>query len=351
MAVAITSEPYNQTFSLSKEFILTTLAGSVLADALELDPEATLIPLTNPIITPSVMQFLVDYSQGREPQKHIPDLIAASRYLNLPWMLYYTDPLYDAIPNKQNFAAPENLAVWRQAIKENNVWIVGLLSAKGMPIDPYDLNRAIKAKAVDVVAVLLGKVQFDPKSVWSAAKKSGSVPIIKLLEATGQYTLDWQHLHSYLYDAIYSNQPELFEHFLTEFASKFGFTSIDPVFSSTFRHGRGPMVTSVLRYGPPRGEELWIALENNFPDIALQVVNDSRFDPNSKLATNLDLAAERGYDEIIAALLNNPKTRLNKDIITKALKSDKRHGNSKLRQALLQSPQLKSKYRPLLLQT
>jgi hypothetical protein len=117
MAVAITLEPENQTFSLPRDFILTTLQGSLLADALELDPEATLIPMTNPIITPAVMQFLVDYSNGREPEKHIPDLISASRYLNLPWMLYYVDPLYDEIPNKQNWAAPENMDIWRRTIK------------------------------------------------------------------------------------------------------------------------------------------------------------------------------------------------------------------------------------------
>jgi hypothetical protein len=229
--------------------------------------------------------------------------------------------------------------------------MVGFLLAKGMPVDQYDLNRAIKAKAVDVVALLLGKVKFDPKSAWSAAKKSGSVPIIKLLEATGQYTLDWQHLHNNLYDALVANQPELFDYFLTEFASKFGFTNVNTIYSQAIGLGREPMVTALLLYDGPMGGDVWSAIHNNHPKIALQLISDPRFDPNDNLSNNLGLAAEKGYDEIIAALLNNPKTRLNKDIITKALKSDQRHGNSKLRQALLQSPQLKSKYQPLLLQT
>lgn len=351
MDVTIQLEPYHQTFSLPKDFILTTLHGSLFADALELDPEATLIPMTNPIITPAVMQFLVDYSQGKEPEKYIPDLIEASRYLNIPWMLYYTDPLYDYISNKQNWAAPDNGAIWSQAIKGNHVWIIGLLLAKGMPAGQFNLNEAITAKAVDVVALLLEKINYDPRMTWSVALQSGSVPIIKLLEATGQYPLDWQHLHNALYETVHSNQPELFEYFLQEFASKFGFTNVDTVYSQAIDFGRASMVTAVLQYDGPKGGDIWSSLHKNHPTIALQLISDPRFDPNDNLSSNLDLAAGRGYAEVIAALINNPKTRLNKDIITKALKSDQRHGNSILRQALLQSPQLKSKYLPLLLKT
>lgn len=108
MSIDVFLEPFQQTFSLPKEFIQTTLQRSLLADALELDSEATLIPISNPIITPAVMQFLVDYSQGREPEKHIPDLIQASGYFGILWMLYYVDPLYDAITDKINWNSPNN---------------------------------------------------------------------------------------------------------------------------------------------------------------------------------------------------------------------------------------------------
>ena len=132
MLVSVYLEPYHKTFILPREFILTTLQGSLFADALESDPEATVIPMINPLVTPAVMQFLVDYSQNREPPKHIPDLINAHRYLNIPWMMYYTDPLYDKIIDKVDWNSSSNQAILETAIRENRIWIVGYYLMKGI---------------------------------------------------------------------------------------------------------------------------------------------------------------------------------------------------------------------------
>lgn len=160
MDVTIYLEPYRQTFSLPRDFILSTLACSLFADALEGDPNATVIPMINPIITPAVMQFLVDYSQGREPVKHSPDLVKASAYLNLPWMMYYTDPLYDAITDRatlSSFLSAHNLGILNLAIKENRLWVVGYFLAKGVEPSFQMFEAAVKMGSLDMVKILLSK--------------------------------------------------------------------------------------------------------------------------------------------------------------------------------------------------
>jgi len=173
MDVTIFLEPYQQTFLLPRDFIQTTLAGSLFAEALEGDPEATVIPMINPIVTPAVMQFLVDYSQGREPIQHIPYLplggahsvVAASRYLNIPWMLYYADPLYDAITDRgtlSSFLSARNLGLLNRAIKENHLWVVGYFLAKGVEPNFQMLETAVETGSLDMVKILLSK--YTPKT-------------------------------------------------------------------------------------------------------------------------------------------------------------------------------------------
>lgn len=165
MSVDINLLPYNLTYTLPRDFILSTLVGSLLAEALDGDPEAMVIPMINPIVTPAVMQFLVDYSQGQEPIQHIPDLIEASRYLNIPWMLYYTDPLYDAITDRatlSSFLSVRNLDLLNRAIRENRLWVVGYFLAKGVEPTFQMLEAAIKARSVDVFKILLSK--YTPKT-------------------------------------------------------------------------------------------------------------------------------------------------------------------------------------------
>src|SRR5579885_3882315 len=97
MAVAINLPSSHRTFFLSRDVIQSFLPRSLFAEALDLDPNATQIDIPNPLVTPEVMQVIVDYFEGKEPTKHVPALAEASKYLNIPWLLYYAEPLYDQI--------------------------------------------------------------------------------------------------------------------------------------------------------------------------------------------------------------------------------------------------------------
>src|SRR5437868_187578 len=137
MAVAIVLAS-GQIYSLPRDFILTSLPGSLLAQALADDPEATEIIIPNPVVTPHVMQVLVDYSQGIEPTEHDTNLIPADDYLNSPLLLAFADPLYDQIPNRFNILETENREVWVEAIRRNHDSIVSYFLAKGWIPDNTD---------------------------------------------------------------------------------------------------------------------------------------------------------------------------------------------------------------------
>jgi len=97
MSVEIHLIPYAQTFALPKDFIRQKLVGSLWADALELDPDAKEIQMTNLAVNPKALVCLVNLSEGKEPTKHEPDLAEAGRYLNLDRLIAYSDPLYDKV--------------------------------------------------------------------------------------------------------------------------------------------------------------------------------------------------------------------------------------------------------------
>jgi hypothetical protein len=97
MSIDIHLLSHNQTVTLSKEFIRKDLTGSLFSEALEFDPEAKEISITNPVVTPKVLLCLVNLSQGKEPIQHDPDLASSGHYLNLDVLLAYADPHYDNV--------------------------------------------------------------------------------------------------------------------------------------------------------------------------------------------------------------------------------------------------------------
>src|SRR5437879_4463475 len=121
----------NQTYILPKEWIRSSLPGSLLDSALQDDPEATELMITHPDVSPESLQVLVNLTRGLEPVKHSPSLALAHRYLNIPGLLYYTDPLYDQILNRQDITDAANEAVFDMAIKGNHSLIVGYYLIKG----------------------------------------------------------------------------------------------------------------------------------------------------------------------------------------------------------------------------
>src|SRR5579884_4127959 len=101
-SVQINLQPYNRTFTFSRATIAQFLPQSLLAQALEEDPNATTIDITNSVVTPEAMQTILDYTQGIEPAAANQELAAVDRYLNIPWLQYYADPLYNQVRRPVN---------------------------------------------------------------------------------------------------------------------------------------------------------------------------------------------------------------------------------------------------------
>jgi len=180
-------EPYGQTFSLAKDFIRSSLPQSIFASALQDDPNATEITITHPDVTPVAMEGIFLYSQGIEPQSHVPNLILANRYLNIPWLLYYVDPLYDQIPNRTYIDDPDNEPILEQAITGNHDWIVGYFMVKGWVPSIYNLVEAVKAHAEAVVRVLMLSPEIDlagdENELFRTAAGEGQTELVKQLLA------------------------------------------------------------------------------------------------------------------------------------------------------------------------
>jgi hypothetical protein len=116
--VTIRLSTYNTSFILQRQAIQDFLPKSLFAQALSEDPNATVIDITNPVVTPKAMQTILDYTRGIEPIVANPELVAVDRYLNIPWLKYYADPLYNEIRQPVNvhrftkwkYLTPEDLA-------------------------------------------------------------------------------------------------------------------------------------------------------------------------------------------------------------------------------------------------
>lgn len=150
MSVDIHLVPYQQTFSLSKDFIRKDLAKSLFAEAIELDPDAKEISITNPVITPKVLSCFVDLSQGKEPIQHNPDFASAGHYLNIDVLSAYADPLYDRVRLQ---VTPDRL---RYIITENRAPLLRYIIRRHPDIDytPY-LSIAFTYNVRNVAEVLL----------------------------------------------------------------------------------------------------------------------------------------------------------------------------------------------------
>ena len=325
MSVHIHLPTYQQDFSLSRHFIQTDLPGSLFAEALETDPTTPEITLTNPIITPDIIQFLVDYSQGKEPAMHNPNLVIGYKYLNIPWMLYYIDPMYDEI-DKSNMETLANRRLLDRAIRENRVLVVGYFIVKGFPVTESMLELAVKSGAVDVVKILLPRLQeVNRRHLLDLAVLAQSLPIIDLLLQT-----PIEVIYEWLHAAVMLNRPDILDRLLkVASAQKSIFADsvsaylsyggmLKDLLSLAVDAERPNIVDYLLSQtdvNPSQDENdpLLSALNEHNMEIALRIMAAPRFDPNS----NLDqiLAAEEGPTPIVEALLQNPKTRLTRDLL------------------------------------
>ena len=169
---------YQQSFSLPRDFILQILPESLFASALQEDVSSNEIVLDNPVITPNVMQILVDFSQGKEPKKHEPELVAADRYLNLPRFRVYAEPLYDRIKwNGQH--------VLTEAIDTDRVAVVEYLYRGGRHLSGHFLLRAVKSNSLQVAKWLLSLGRLNPSmnedEPLRLAIEGGHLEMVRLL--------------------------------------------------------------------------------------------------------------------------------------------------------------------------
>jgi hypothetical protein len=369
MSVEVYLVPFKQSFSLSRSFVQQTLAGSLFAEALDVDPTATFIPMENPIVTPNVMQFLGYYSIGQEPPKHIPDLIEASRYLNLPWMMYYVDPLYDYITDKVNWNSPQNEAIFKKAIQEDRVWVVGYYLSKGIKPQIDDLLEAIKAPAGDVYPLLLTYMKnLTPAELGEllhAAVKNGFKPGVDSLLTRGA-GINLQMLK----DVVEMDRADIFDPLL-KIAQRQGSVVQTPAIVGQVMVMAGPPqpYENVLRQlqsmATTRGKpqtlnylqtQLNLAplderelLDDALADdseqslvFARNIISNPQFDPNLDLEGVLIQATAYDRPEIIHRLLQDPRTRLTRAILGNILQEfpvdDTRESLQLLRAARRQLP-------------
>jgi hypothetical protein len=144
--VRVTLPQYQRSWDLSRESILSVI------------PE---IHFENPDVTPEAMQVIADYLEGREPPHHVPSLVTAARYLNIPWLNYYADPLYDRVdristPQGTVYDTEGNRDLLRQAAKMGHKWMVKYLLLRGVsPVESIGQTGVVWSQA------LFGAVEGD----------------------------------------------------------------------------------------------------------------------------------------------------------------------------------------------
>lgn len=126
---------YDQSWDLSREAILSVIPESLLGQALDAEPDVLEITITHPDVTPNAMQVIDDFLQGREPPHHIPGLKSSARYLNIPWIEYYSSPLYDLVAHPfpgESWDRPKNQNLLDRAAGQGDTLMVAYLLNKGV---------------------------------------------------------------------------------------------------------------------------------------------------------------------------------------------------------------------------
>src|SRR5437868_7783741 len=118
---------FGRSWDLPRDKILEVIPQSIIGQALEAEPDITSLDLSHPDVKPEALDLISNYLQGKEPTHSVPGLESSARYLNIPWLQYYTDPLYDQI-----IAHPFFLDMYlEQAARDGNIYMVSYLLQKG----------------------------------------------------------------------------------------------------------------------------------------------------------------------------------------------------------------------------
>lgn len=134
--VQVTLPRYNQSWYLSHESILSVMPESLIGQALQEEPDVPKITLENSDVTPEAMHVAAEILQGREPKHYSSNLSSSARYLNLPWLIYYEDPLYDQVERPGfpggTYDTIKNRDLLKEAIRTGHNVTMGYLLLKGV---------------------------------------------------------------------------------------------------------------------------------------------------------------------------------------------------------------------------
>jgi hypothetical protein len=101
MSIRILLTHYQVSQDISKDFLQREMPESILAQALQGDPEAKEIEIPSVDVTPKALDILHQLSEGKRPEKSEPECLAAARYLNYPLLGSFSSPLYDQVLGRE----------------------------------------------------------------------------------------------------------------------------------------------------------------------------------------------------------------------------------------------------------
>ncbi len=100
---------YNYSQSYDRKTFLSDFPNSLISTAFT-DPEEKEIDITQPSVTPYVLQYLQTLTEGTTPIVPFEDMTSAGRYLLIPILDVVSDPKYrdfrDTYPNTNLFIGP-----------------------------------------------------------------------------------------------------------------------------------------------------------------------------------------------------------------------------------------------------
>lgn len=273
--------PYKQAFTLSKAAILKVIPESLLGQALETDPNITHLDLSHPDAVPVAFQAIASVLDGLEPVTASPELNLASRYLNIPWLLYYADPLYNQLDKPVRITA-HNQKIFSQAIQENKPLLVNYLLQKGLMPTEENLETAAERNLTDILALLLQTPSLDPTLVLSTAVEHGHVEATKMLLADPRTNPTEDAETALLPEAVNTGNLDLVKVLLA---------------------------SPKIRPDAGRPDALSISIEANRPDMVAVLLEDPRIDAEVNDYEHLKQAVWNNQAEITRLLLTraNPK--------------------------------------------
>jgi hypothetical protein len=316
MSVQIILETVGQKFPLPKDFLLSTMTNSILAQAIAGDPDAQEIRIPSADVTPRVMQALIELSQGKDPKVYHPDFLRADKYLNWPPLRAFGDPLYNSLDHK-DMNAPRNRQVFEMALKTNPQLVYYLVS-RGFDCT-YQKGRVLLLAAAienpEQLQFLLQRIPYMDEALMTAIDAKCSVNARVLFKAWPGRT----RLHNFIRVAIASAQPEVLDMLLTD-------TRIDPKLDFTgftryaMNQAHIPTLQRVLKderftRGLNYATMVQWAQETKDPNIIYEIITalDSvgLVDDTDGYFAVLKLAIELKRTQLVEAILQKPKCRPN----------------------------------------